>query len=155
MPEQSDKGSQGVGELGRLMTLRREDMRAEAGKAVTVRPGPEASPGDSLEKPFESTLRLFEDGEELPFAHVEHDEIRNLGGGRYSHWLNELYFSASDDSSPLTNGRTYTALLPGRRRSRQGPCGRRETAWRQTHSFSLPNHSLKQMHTFKFETGPN
>jgi hypothetical protein len=116
MPEQSDKGSRGAGELGRLMTLRREDMRAEAGKAVTVRLGPEASPGDSLEKPFGSTLRLFEDGEELPFAHVEHDEIRNLGGGRYSHWLNELYFSASDDSSPLTNTRTYTVLLPGRRR---------------------------------------
>ena len=116
MPEQSDDSLRGVGELGRLMTLRREDMRAEAGKAVTIRFGPEVPPGDSLENPYRSTLRLFEDGEELPLAHVDHDEIRNLGGGRYSHWLDKLYFSASDDSSPLTNGRAYTAVLSGSRR---------------------------------------
>jgi hypothetical protein len=55
-----------------------------------------------------SALRLFEDGRELGPAHASHSDIRQHGGGRYSHWGDQLYFSASDNSDPRTNGRRYS-----------------------------------------------
>lgn len=64
--------------------------------------------GDSSQALTASTLRIFENGKELGPAHTLHATIRQLGGGRFSHWGNELYFSASDNTNPLTNGRTYT-----------------------------------------------
>ncbi len=55
-----------------------------------------------------SQLLLFEDGRPLGPPHSPHADIREKGGGRYSHWTREtLYFSASDNSDPRTNGRTY------------------------------------------------
>jgi hypothetical protein len=55
-----------------------------------------------------SRLRLFEDGRELPHAHSAHDDIRNLGAGRYSHWGVAVLFSSSDNTDPSANGRRYT-----------------------------------------------
>ena len=40
------------------------------------------------------------------------DDIRNFGGGRYRVAGDRLYFSAADNSSPLTNGRRYELFLP-------------------------------------------
>lgn len=40
------------------------------------------------------------------------DDIRNRGGGRYAVTEGRLYFSAADNSSPLTNGRRYQLFLP-------------------------------------------
>lgn len=57
-----------------------------------------------------STLRIFEDGVELGPAHSLHRDIRELGEGRFSHWHTNLYFSASDNTDPRTNGRTYQYL---------------------------------------------
>lgn len=54
-----------------------------------------------------SRLKLFEDGREVGPAHSGHAEIRNDGGGRYSHWGPELYFSTSDNSDPRHNQRVY------------------------------------------------
>jgi hypothetical protein len=78
---------------------------------------------DSMANPKLSNLRLFEiwpDGsaKELGPAHSRHDYIINQGGGRFSHWHNGtgnayLVFSASDATNPLTNGRSYLAVLPG------------------------------------------
>lgn len=68
---------------------------------------------DSERTPKASTLRLFENGKELGPAHAMHVEIRNLGKGRFSHWAGSLYFSASDNTNPRTNGRTYTYSLDG------------------------------------------
>ena len=62
---------------------------------------------DNDEHPNRSTLLLYEDGQLLQPAHSLHDDIRNLGGGRYSHWDEFLYFSTSDGSNPNTNKRTY------------------------------------------------
>ncbi len=56
-----------------------------------------------------SRLVLREDGRPLGPAHVLHQEIRDLGGGRYSHWGAMVHFSASDNSDPRRNGRSYTA----------------------------------------------
>lgn len=55
-----------------------------------------------------SGLLLFEDGVPLGPARALHAHIREQGEGRYSHWTREtLYMSASDNSDPRTNGRTY------------------------------------------------
>jgi len=55
-----------------------------------------------------STALLYENGVELGPAHVIQDSIRQLGQGRYSHRGRRLYFSSSDGTSPLSNGRRYT-----------------------------------------------
>lgn len=49
---------------------------------------------------------LFEDGRPLTRCDI-HDEIREQGAGRYSIWGDVLYFSASDNTDPVTNGRAY------------------------------------------------
>ena len=41
---------------------------------------------DSMSHPDASQLRLFEDGRPLGPAHSLHDAVRELGGGRFSHW---------------------------------------------------------------------
>jgi predicted O-methyltransferase YrrM len=68
-----------------------------------------------------SSLIVLEDGIPLLQAHALHDEIRQLGAGRYSHWTfrggadrngaayREVLFSSSDNSDPNENGRRYTA----------------------------------------------
>ncbi len=58
-----------------------------------------------------SSLVLLENGHLLGPAHVLHQEIRDLGAGRYSHWQDTVRFSASDGSDPRSNGRRYTAVV--------------------------------------------
>lgn len=70
--------------------------------------------GDSSQEPTGSTLRLFENGVELGPAHTFHDDIRQIGRGSFSHWGKDLFFSASDNTNPLTNGRKYTYTLAGK-----------------------------------------
>lgn len=53
-------------------------------------------------------FELYEDESRLGPARSRHDEIRELGQGRYSIWSPLLYLSTSDDTNPSTNGRTYT-----------------------------------------------
>src|ERR1700754_1912674 len=47
---------------------------------------PLSKSGDSNEQPKASTMRLFENGVELKPPHSVHEDIRNLGKGRFSHW---------------------------------------------------------------------
>ncbi len=63
--------------------------------------------GDSPAATKASTLVLLEDGMVLGSAHALHDDIRQLGLGRYSHWEGYLFFSTSDNSDPNNNGRVY------------------------------------------------
>jgi FkbM family methyltransferase len=65
---------------------------------------------DSCNTPNRSPLLLFEDGVLLQYPHATHQEIGDLGGGRYSHWLDTLYFSTSDGTDPNTNGRAYSVV---------------------------------------------
>jgi hypothetical protein len=51
---------------------------------------------------------LFEDARPLGPATQLHDEIREFGAGRYSFWYLDIYFSASDNSDPRSNGRRYS-----------------------------------------------
>ncbi|MFD2235310.1 hypothetical protein [Phaeospirillum tilakii] len=61
---------------------------------------------DNLDE-IRSTLILRESGIALGPAHVLHDDIRRLGGGRYSHWGKSLLFSSSDHSDPRFNTHDY------------------------------------------------
>ncbi len=62
--------------------------------------------------PSQSSLIVLENGQPLGLAHAGHADIRAIGQGRFSHWKEVLYFSASDNSNPNTNGRTYAIGLP-------------------------------------------
>ena len=58
-----------------------------------------------------STLRVYENGKQLGPAHSLRTDVIAHGKGRFSHWGNNLYFSASDNTDPRTNGRSYTYAI--------------------------------------------
>ena len=68
--------------------------------------------GDSEEKPFASTLELYENYLPLGPRHARHESIRRQGRGRFSHWGSSLFFSASDNSDPTRNDRLYAVAVP-------------------------------------------
>jgi len=55
-----------------------------------------------------SRMKIYENGRPLQHPHCVHAEIRELGEGRFSHWGDRLYFSSTDNTNPLENGRKYT-----------------------------------------------
>jgi hypothetical protein len=61
-----------------------------------------------------SNLTLFENDIRLGPARSAHAEIREHGCGRFSHWNQSVYFSASDNTDPNTNGREYVASVTAR-----------------------------------------
>ena len=70
-------------------------------------------PADTSTYPSQSALRLFENGVELSPPHSKHADIRTYGLGRFSHSLTStgietLRFSASDNTNPKTNGKSYS-----------------------------------------------
>lgn len=84
------------------------DVVANGGHAYTVRlPFTIRSDRDGV-----SPLVVLEDGRPLPHAHALHDAIRTEGNGRYSHWDDVLYLSASDGSDIRSNGREYSVSAP-------------------------------------------
>ena len=96
-----------------LLPLDPKSVNAESGYAYTVAlrlpdalmyTFPSDSGGDAS-----SRLVVLEDGSKLGPAHASHDSIRMSGRGRFSHWGSSLYFSASDNSDPRANGRSYAA----------------------------------------------
>lgn len=58
-----------------------------------------------------SRLFVLENGVQLPDPHSLHDDIDHHGRGRFSHWGNSVYFSASDNSDPNQNGKTYQLFV--------------------------------------------
>ncbi|HVO03446.1 MAG TPA: hypothetical protein VMT54_14665 [Candidatus Cybelea sp.] len=58
-----------------------------------------------------STLILFEDTKSLARRHHRAlPEIAKVGRGAYCHLRGKIFFSTSDNTSPLTNGRRYWAM---------------------------------------------
>ena len=76
-------------------------------KAVGVT-GASLLPSDGAMVQGESNLRVYENQREIGPAHARHDEVAELGGGRFSHWDRVLVFSTPDNSDPRTNGRIYS-----------------------------------------------
>lgn len=64
--------------------------------------------GDDSGDHMASTVMIYENGNPLGIAHCVHDDIREHGGGRFSHWGEHLIFSTSDNSDPNSNEKTYS-----------------------------------------------
>jgi len=62
---------------------------------------------DSNHGPTTSRLRLFGGDLALGPPHSLHADIREDGGGRFSHWGGNLYFSTADASDPRASGTVY------------------------------------------------
>lgn len=60
-----------------------------------------------------SSLIIYEDDRPLGPGHSQHDEVREGGAGRFSHWGGRVLFSTSDGSDPNENGRVYHAMAFG------------------------------------------
>jgi SAM-dependent methyltransferase len=58
-----------------------------------------------------SSLVLFEDGDPIGPPHALHADIRALGGGRYSHWGNELRFSSSGNDDARSHAYSYACRV--------------------------------------------
>src|SRR5262249_53390481 len=76
-----------------------------------LKKGPLLGRGDSISAPNVSTAVLREDANQLGPAHSRHQEIRDLGGGRFSHWGELLIFSSTDNSDPRANSRKYVVQI--------------------------------------------
>jgi predicted dehydrogenase len=86
-------------------------FRPDGGAAWIADLPPELWPEtDNNEAPYRSWLRLLEDDRELGPAHAIHVKIQEAGDGRYSFWIDVVYFSTSDGSDPNGNGRTYSVV---------------------------------------------
>ena len=53
---------------------------------------------------------LFEDEALLGPPDSSHETVRSVGNGAFSIWGSAIYFSASDNSDPNTNGRRYSLI---------------------------------------------
>lgn len=67
---------------------------------------------DSTDRPDASPVKILEGDKDLGPPHTLHDIIRMTGKGGFSHWGSVVYFSASDNSDPNTNGRNYYLSYP-------------------------------------------
>jgi hypothetical protein len=70
-----------------------------------------AALGDSSEKPRQSPVILLENGQPIGRPHVSHGGIAEKGAGSFSHWNSTIYFSASDNTDPNENGRSYSLRI--------------------------------------------
>jgi 2-polyprenyl-3-methyl-5-hydroxy-6-metoxy-1,4-benzoquinol methylase len=68
--------------------------------------------GDTVDLPLRSSLQIFENGVPLGPPHSDHASIRELGGGRFSHWGEWLYFSSSENLPPNRNACSYMLRGP-------------------------------------------
>lgn len=84
-------------------------VQPESGHAFVARL-PSGAP-DSSAGPVHAAV--FEDGRPLA-GDAAHAVIRSDGGGRFSFWSGTLYFSASDNTDPRRNGRSYEVAWPSR-----------------------------------------
>lgn len=83
-------------------------FRHDGGTAWVAKLPPELwDETDNNDHSHRSSLRVLENGTELGPAHAIHATIQASGDGRYSFWMNVVYFSSSDGSNPNANGRTY------------------------------------------------
>lgn len=61
----------------------------------------------------DSPIFVFQNERQLPSPHAPHDHTAELGGGRFSHWEDNIYFSTIDGTDPNTAGREFVLLVPG------------------------------------------
>lgn len=90
------------------------DWKGFAYWSLAGRGGTFGTPADTQNNRTRSKLRLFEDAKEIGPPHSNHKDIARIGKGRFAHYANvngtgeSIRFAASDNSSPLKNGKAYT-----------------------------------------------
>ena len=85
-------------------------LRHDAGYCWTIELPAEIAVGDDIDNPAKSDLQLWEGERPLGPPHADHNRIRNVGRGLYSHWGRRLYFSSATTDEPTTSGMTYRIL---------------------------------------------
>ena len=105
---------------GIRVRLRQPDYVPLGGFAVSVRDiaGIFEDLGDTEAAPSRSAIELWENGTRLGPAHSSINEIASLGKGRFLHergnGSGRITWSSSDNTNPVTNGRTYWLVNPSR-----------------------------------------
>lgn len=96
---------------GQTVTLARPFKHQEGHAYMLVGPFFQGV-ADTDQLPKRSPVVVCEDGHRLdpPYSLVA--DIAKLGMGRFNHYMGAIFFSASDNSDPNTNGRTYSIVLP-------------------------------------------
>lgn len=85
-----------------------ESIRAETGLCFVAPLGTDWLSSHARRSP----ARLIEDGRDLGPGNSGHQQVRELGGGRFSVWHGNLYFASSDGTDPRRNGRRYEIVWP-------------------------------------------
>jgi 2-polyprenyl-3-methyl-5-hydroxy-6-metoxy-1,4-benzoquinol methylase len=67
---------------------------------------------DNMDTPCRSTVCVFENGRQLPFAHSLHEDIARVGKGRFSHWGREIYFAPLSNSDPNDDPDRFALVIP-------------------------------------------
>ena len=96
---------------GRTVALSKPFQKGEGASYYSAAPAL-VGISDSIETPLRSNVLVCENNRLLGPAHVGHAEVASKGGGRFSHWGAGVVFSASDNSDPNVNGRSYWAVQP-------------------------------------------
>lgn len=98
--------------LNKTRAIRRESEHAY--KYTVQSLGPFRARSDGPGFPTYAHTVVFENGIPMGPAHALHDTVRKEGKGAFSHWgggwgnQSDIYFSSTDNTSPLENGRTYS-----------------------------------------------
>ena len=87
------------------------ERQSEGGAMFVTAFNPRPALADGAEQPSRSPVELFEDDRPLGPAHSATGDIRDIGGGRFLHAKEALYFSTSDNTDPRSNGRHYSWTL--------------------------------------------
>lgn len=93
-----------------VLSLDASQIQPEKGLAFTYQAPHLESEADMTGQSTRSPYFLLEDGKPLAPAHSIHEDIRNNGKGRWSHWGKNIFFSSSDGSDPRQNNRKYTLV---------------------------------------------
>ena len=93
------------------MRTRLDKVSPDAGYSYVAALPASAGGGNDETQTVRSTLLLLEDGRPLGPMNWSLAGIRGDGRGAYNHWKANLYFSSSDNTSPLHNGRIYEAVF--------------------------------------------
>lgn len=66
---------------------------------------------DTPTDPERSPFQLYENDQKLGPPHSSYTSVVETGKGHFLHWINHGFiFSASDNSNPNTNGRSYRVI---------------------------------------------